>query len=141
VRTDNERLHAQLARRGTNGPAGFQLPPGYLRKSEARFVGYSSPEDTIQSLLWSIQNQDITNLVQAFASARADQLLAEIARSKRSAEDYFRDAGALPGMAILNRKQLPDGSVELEVEMVPSLAPAPIRLRQFGGLWKITSSF
>jgi hypothetical protein len=141
ARADNERLHAQLARWGTNGPAGFRLPPGYVRKSEARFLGYGSPEDTIQSLLWSIQNRDITNLVQAFASPRADQLLAETAQSKRSAEDYFGDTGALPGIAILSRKQLPDGSVELEVEMVPGLAPAPIRLRQFGGQWKITSSF
>jgi hypothetical protein len=63
------------------------------------------------------------------------------ALSKAQSIACIRDAGALPAMAILNRKQLPDGSVELEVELVPSLAPAPIRLRRFGGQWKITSSF
>jgi hypothetical protein len=141
ARADNERLHAQLAGRGTNGPAGYKLPPGYLRKSEARFVGYSSPENTIQSLLWSIQNHDMTNMVQAFASDQADQLMADIAQSKRSSEDYFHDASVLPGMGILSRKQLPDGSVELEVEMAPGLNPAPIRMRQFGGQWKITAPF
>jgi hypothetical protein len=141
ARADNERLHAQLARRGTNGPAGYKLPPGYLRKSEARLVGYNSPEDTIQSLLWSIQNHDMTNMMQAFASDQADQLMADIAQSKRSTEDYFRDASVLPGMGILSRKQLPDGSVELEVEMAPGLNPAPIRMRQFGGQWKITAPF
>jgi hypothetical protein len=141
VRTDNERLRAQLASRGTNGPGGFQLPPGYLRKSQARLVGYHSPDDTIQSLLWSLQNHDLTNLLQAFAPDRADQLLAEVAQSKRSTEDYFRDAGALPGMAILNRKQLPDGAIELEVEMAPGLKPAPIRMQQFGGQWRITAPF
>ena len=56
VRAENERLRAQLATRGTNGPAGFQLPPGYIRKSEARMVGYNSPDDTLQSLLWAVQN-------------------------------------------------------------------------------------
>ncbi len=141
MRADNERLHAQLASRSTNSPAGYQLPPGYLRKSEARLVGYNSPEDTIQSLLWSMQNHDLTNLVQAFASDQADQLLADIAHSKRSTEDYFRDASVLPGMGILNRKQLPDGSVELQVEMAPGLNPAPIRMRQFDGQWKITAPF
>jgi hypothetical protein len=141
VRTDNERLRAQLASRGTNGPGGFQLPPGYLRKSQARLVGYHSPDDTIQSLLWSLQNHDLTNLLQAFAPDRADQLLAEVTQSKRSTEDYFRDAGALPGMAILNRKQLPDGAIELEVEMAPGLKPAPIRMQQFGGQWRITAPF
>lgn len=141
ARADNERLHAQLAGRATNGPVGYKLPPGYLRKIEARLVGYNSPEDTIQSLLWSIQNHDMTNMLQAFASDQADQLMADIAQSKRSTEDYFRDASVLPGMGILSRKQLPDGSVELEVEMAPGLNPAPIRMRQFGGQWKITAPF
>jgi hypothetical protein len=141
VRADNERLHAQLVHRGTNGPAGYQLPPGYLRKSEARFMGYSSPENTIQSLLWSIQNHDLTNMLQSFSPEKSEQLMAEVAESKRPPENFFQDAGALPGMGILSRKQLPDGSVELQVEMAPGLNPAPIRMRQFGGQWKITAPF
>ena len=67
--------------------------------------------------------------------------MADIAQSRRSTEDYFHDANVLPGMGILNRKQLPDGSVELQVEMAPGLNPAPIRMRQFGGQWKITAPF
>jgi hypothetical protein len=141
VRADNERLRAQVASKGTNGHGGFQLPPGYVRKSAARFVGYNSPDDTIQSLLWSIQNRDTTNLLQAFAPDQADQLREQLAQATRSSGDFFSDAGSVPGMAILNRKQLPDGSVELEVEMAPGLNPAPIRMRQFGGQWKITAPF
>jgi hypothetical protein len=141
VRADNDRLRAQVARRGTNGPAGTQMPPGYLRKSEARLVGYNSPDDTIQSLLWSIQNHDLTNLLQAFSPDQSEQLMSEVLRSKRSAEDFFRDAGVVPGMAILDRKQLPDGVVELKMEMAPGLTPAPVRMRQFGGQWKITAPF
>jgi hypothetical protein len=29
-------------------------------------VGYNTPEDTLQSLLWAVQNRDLTNLLQAF---------------------------------------------------------------------------
>ena len=141
VRVENERLRAQLGSRGTNGPGAFQLPPGYLRKSEARLVGYNSPDDTIQSMLWSIQNHDMTNLLQALAPDQADQLRERLAQGKRSSEDFFGDAGTVPGMAILRRKQLPDGSVELEVEMAPGLNPDPIRMQQFGGQWKITTPF
>ena len=46
---------------------GIQLPPGYIRKSEARMVGYSTPDDTLQSFLWAIQNRDLTNVLQALA--------------------------------------------------------------------------
>jgi hypothetical protein len=141
VRAENDALRARLTSRGTNGPGGLQLPPGYVRRSEARLVGYNSPDDTIQSLLWSIQSHDMTNLLQAFAPGRADQMLAEVARSGRSTEDYFHDARALPGMAILKREQLPDGSVELEVEIAPGLPPATIPMRQLGDQWKITAQF
>jgi hypothetical protein len=141
VRADNAGLRAQVASRGTNGPGTLQLPPGYVRKSAARFAGYNSPDNTIQSLLWSIQNRDVTNLLQAFAPAQADQLREQLARATQSSRDFFSDAGSVPGMAILNRKQLSDGSIELEVEMAPGLNPAPIRMQQIGGQWKITAPF
>ena len=141
VGAENQRLRAQLASQATNGPAGIRLPPGYVRKSEARLVGYNTPDDTLQSLLWAVQNRDMTNLLQAFAPDRAEHLMAELAQSNRSAEDFFRDAAVLPGMAILSRKQLPDGGVELEVEMAPDLKPAPIRMGHIRGQWKITAPF
>ncbi len=138
VRAESERLRAQLANRDTNGPAGFRLPPGYVRKSEARMVGYSTPDDTLQSLLWAIQNRDLTNLLQAFTPEMAKEIRDGIALSN---DDYFREAAGLPGMAILGRKQLPDGSVELGVVMVPGQESPRIHLRQVGGQWKIDKAF
>jgi hypothetical protein len=141
VRAENEALRAQFASRGTNRPAGLPLPPGYVRRSEARMVGYGTPDDTIQSLLWAIQRRDLTNLLQAFTPAMAEEIRNGIARSNRSTEDYFSEAASLPGMAILGRKELPDGSVELGVVMVPDQASPPIRLRQVNGQWKIDKAF
>lgn len=141
VRAENERLRAQLASRDTNGPSGFKLPPGYVRKSEARMLGYNSPDDTIQSLLWAIQNHDLTNLLQAFSPEQAEEILAEATQPGRSTEDFLRGANAMPGMAVTDRKQLPDGTMELRVEMAPGLTPAPIRMRQVNGQWKITAPF
>ena len=45
---------------------GFQLPPGYVRKRDARLVGFNTPEDTLQSLLWAIQNHDLAKVLEAF---------------------------------------------------------------------------
>jgi hypothetical protein len=135
---ENERLRAQLASRGTNGAAGFRLPQGYVRRSEARMAGYNTPDDTLQSLLWAIQNHDLTNMLQAFSPERIEHLRGEIAKSNRSPEDFFRDAEALVGMGIVRREQDAAGdSMVVEVEMIPGLPRQQFSLRRINGEWKI----
>jgi hypothetical protein len=142
VRGENERLRSQVARWGTNGPAGVRLPPGYIRKSEARMVGYNTPENTLQSLLWAVQNHDLTNVLRAFTAESVEHFLAQAARSNRSIEDFFRDSAALPGMAIVDRRQdTNDGLIELEVEWVPGMPHVEIPFQQTNGQWKIAESF
>lgn len=140
VRAENERLRAQLASRGTNGLGGFQLPPGYVRLSEARMVGYNTPDDTLQSLLWATQHHDLTNVLQAFTPEMAEQFRAQAGKSSQSIEDFFSTYQA-PGMAILSRKPESDGSVELEVETVPGAPSGRISLRPVAGQWKIDKAF
>jgi hypothetical protein len=142
VRADNERLLAQLASRGTNGPGGFQLPPGYVRKSEARMVGYNTPDDTLQSLLWATRNHDLTNILQAFTPERAEQLQANARQSDHSTEDFFRDSAAFVGMWVVGRKQnADDGSVDIEVEVMPGMPHESFSFRQINGQWKIAGPF
>ncbi|HEU0039670.1 MAG TPA: hypothetical protein VFR76_10365 [Verrucomicrobiae bacterium] len=127
---ENDRLRIQFAASHTNVSAANALPPGYVRKSEARFVGYNTPADTIQSLLWAVQNRDLTNLLAAFTP--------ETARQMQQDKDYFENVSIIPGMHIKSQQQMPDGSIELEVEMVPG-EPLPdrMRFRQFNGQWKL----
>jgi hypothetical protein len=142
AQAENERLRAQLANRSTNGPGGFQLPPGYLRKGEARMVGYNTPDDTLQSLLWALQNHDVTNLVQAFAPEIAQQLRAQAGESRESIEDFFSQAAGFVGMRILKRE--PDAnedSIAVEIEMVPGEPARRTTFRQVNGQWKITGGF
>jgi len=140
VRAENEGLHAQLASRGTNGPGGFQLPPGYVRRSEARFVGYNTPEDTLQSVLWAARNHDLTNVLQAFAPEVAEQIRAQVGESPESIEDFWSKSAALVGLRIVNRKQeTGDGSITAEVEVVPGMPNAEVTFRQINGQWKVAS--
>jgi hypothetical protein len=142
VRAENERLRTQLASRGTNSPGGFPLPPGYVRKGEARMVGYNTPDDTLQSLLWAVQNHDLTNVLQAFTPERAEQLQAEARQSDQFTEDFFRDSAAFVGMAIVGRKQdTNDGSIEVEVEVLPGMPLEGFNFRQINGHWKIAGQF
>jgi hypothetical protein len=142
VRAENERLiKAQLASRGTNGTAASG-PPGYLRRTEARMVGYQTPEDTLQSLLWALQSHNITNVLQAFTPDQAESLLNEITNGHKSFEEFFRKAAELPGMRVVDRTiNTNDGSVALEVEIVPGMTGSRVPLQQRDGEWKIAGPF
>ncbi len=142
VRAENERLHAQLASRGTNGAGGVQLPPGYIRKSEARMVGYGTPDDTLQSLLWAVHNRDLTNVLQAFTPERAQDLRARAGESSQALQEFFGQAAALVGMRVVKREQeASDGSVAVEVEVLPNMPTEHISFRQINGQWKIAGPF
>jgi hypothetical protein len=142
ARAENERLRTQLASRGTNGPAGFQLPPGYVRRSEARMVGYNTPEDTLQSLLWALQNHDLTNILQAFSPDRAEIIGARAGTSPESVQAFFKDAALLPGLRVVKREEdSSDNSVALDLEVIPGVQGPRVTFRQINGQWKIAGPF
>src|ERR1019366_3312248 len=75
VSKDNENLRSQIATRGPNASPGTALPPDYIRASQAQWVGLATPENTIQSFLWSVRNRDVTNLLQTLNVASNQQML------------------------------------------------------------------
>jgi hypothetical protein len=142
-RVENERLRAQVAARGTSGPAGTGFPTGYVRRSEARMVGYNTPDDTLQSVLWAIQNRDLANLLQALTPELAQNLRARAGESRQSIEDFFfnQDAGFV-GLRIVSREQnASDGSIAVEVEIAPGVPGPRMTFRQINGQWKIAGPF
>lgn len=131
---ENERLRAQLAARATNA---IKLPPGYLRRTEARMVGYNTPEATIETFLWAIQNRDFANVLRTLTPDSAQRLQAQTEQGSRSVEDFFHQ-WMLPGLHILERQQQKDGSIRLNVEVIPgSHESDTIRFRQVTGQWKM----
>ncbi|MGD0262717.1 MAG: hypothetical protein ABSD29_23370 [Verrucomicrobiota bacterium] len=138
ARAENERLRAQLTSRGTNG----QLPPGYVLRREARFVGYNTPDDALQSLLWATRNHDLTNALQAFTPEIAKEYREQAGESSQSIEHFWSESAALVGMGIVGRKQdASDGSIVLEVEVVPGMPRDEVPFRQINGQWKIAGRF
>jgi len=92
VRVEHERLVLELAGRGTNDSG---LPPNFIRKSEARLVGYNSPEATLQSLLYAIRNRDLTNLFQAFTPEAVSRLKKQDHDSPGHPRNFLRGARLL----------------------------------------------
>ena len=48
---------------------------------------------------------------------------------------------AMPGLALQNRKEQPDGSVQFEVEIVPGMPKQTMRLQMISGQWKLNAPF
>jgi hypothetical protein len=137
VTEDGERLRAQLAGSQANPQTGVRLPPGYMRKGEAQLMGYSTPENTVQSFLWALQHHDITNVLRALSPSEAQSLSARIGSSSEMEKGYFKSMDSLPGLAIQSRQDLPDGSVELQVEFGLGAPPEKFHLQPFNGEWKL----
>ena len=140
VLTEKEMLRTQLTTRDTNALRGITaLPAGYLRKTDAKHAGFNTPEDTIQSMLWAIQNRDTATFCQVFNPEMAKHLEQEIQR-RGSVEEFFKEANVMPGLRILKKENMDDGEVELTIEIVPGEEfPRPLYLKKFAGQWKLVS--
>jgi hypothetical protein len=132
---ENERLHTQLATRSTNSPAGSTLPVGYIRRSQAQWAGMNTPENTMQSILWAVQNRDPTNFLQLLTQESRQKLLKNAGDAP---EKVFEEMSGIPGLRVVSQRPLPDGSVELQVEVMPGQSlSGGIHFRQIGGEWKM----
>ena len=144
VRAENEQLRAQLAAGGTNAPGQFQSLPGYVFKNQARFVGYNTPEDAVQSMLWAVRNHDLTNLLQACTPEAAQKIHGELALAPRLIEEVYHLSEDVPGVRVMppdswNNTGLNTntGQMWLQLEFVPGLSGTRIPLRQTNGQWKL----
>ncbi len=134
---ENNRLQFELTTRGTNVPGAAALPAGYIRKSQARKLGYNTPEATIETMLWAIQNRDLRVITQSFTPETAQGFQREIEKSGDSMEEFFKSSESLVGMRVVSREQASDNSIELQVEIVPGVPPETMRFRKINDEWKM----
>ena len=134
VRAEHDRLVLELAARGTNASG---LPRNFIRKSEARLVGYSSPEATLQSFLYAIRNRDLTNFFQAFTPEGVSRLKSQGLESPDRLEKLFDESQDLIGLSILDREQRQQDLIAANVQILPGLPPTQILFRLVNSQWKM----
>ena len=134
VRVENEKLKANLSVAGSTG-AGSGLPAGYLRRRDAQFAGYNSPEATLQSLLWAVEHRD-TNVLFAVFDPDHGQGMRE-AFAREGAEEFWKETSVVPGWRIVEKEQPAPDQVNLKVEFMPGDTPQTMRLRRVGGEWRL----
>lgn len=136
VPAQNRQLRQAVVAQSSGTNTGLAAP-GFVRKSQARFAGFNSPQDTLQSYLWAIQNRDVTNMLQALSPAATQEVQGEFARSDKAREEFFEQMQAFVGFRVLEEKRSTDGSIKLKVEILPELPPGEIGFHLVNGQWRM----
>jgi len=148
ARTENEKLRLQLEERRTNSAA--RKGAVYIPTSEAKWLGYNSPEDTLQSLLWAAQNHNLEKFLEAMTPEAAEEFKSLFKVSENpedAAKKLFDENGVPSGFRIIGREQAADGGMALTVTVIkphsgtePGVdveSSEPVRFQQIAGQWKM----
>jgi hypothetical protein len=148
ARQENEKLRLKLENRRTNNAANH-AGSTYIRTAEAKWVGYNTPEDTLQSLFWAAKNRNVEKFLEGLTPETAGELKDQIGKSENHAqaiESILESATLPPLFEIVGREQLADGSIGLKIQIVNGNADEsrsvdtsePLGFKQIGGQWKLS---
>jgi hypothetical protein len=136
ARKENEKFRLQLENRRTNSASLKAVGAGYIRMSDAKWLGYNTPEDTLQSAFWAMRNHDL----EKYLDALEPDVAAAIRESEsRNAGDFFKGKVIPPVFRIKGEQQIEKGYVEVQVEISADISPISFALRQVNGQWKLVS--
>ncbi|HAB19695.1 MAG TPA: hypothetical protein PLX89_09320 [Verrucomicrobiota bacterium] len=138
LQAENTRLRTAITNAATSEAKRVAVPEGYLIANRAQFVGFATPQDALQSFLWSIRNRDTNALFQVLTPASATMLAEVIAR--QGPDDFFKGASKMPGFLIRSVQENGDGKAFAEIQIDPH---NPSRVEKFRlehddkGMWRL----
>jgi hypothetical protein len=141
ARPENQKLRLQLENRRTNSTALNAGGGRYLRMSEVKWRGYNTPEDTLQSCFWALQNHDLGKYLEALRPDDAKDIADRLRSESRSADEFFKDKQLPPIFRIVGRQQNDEEVIDLQVEIAPDIPTLTIDFRRVGEQWKLGSRF
>jgi hypothetical protein len=138
VRAENEHLRTALDQADQPGPDGTTSPDAYLAASRAKFSGYASPRDTLQSFLWAARSRDTNAFFQVLTPDSMAKLTAELARQGQG-QGVLAQLGKIPGFRVKTLAEKPDGTAEAEVQFDPDsvMDSEKLSLERINGEWKL----
>jgi hypothetical protein len=140
ARLENEKLRLQLENRRTNN-APKAASAGYIKMSQVTWLGCNTPEDTLQSAFWAMQNRDWEKYLETIRPDVAKELADSLRAESRSADEYFKDKHLPPVFKIVGRQQIDEGVIDLQIEFAPDVPTITFDIRREGGQWKLGSPF
>jgi hypothetical protein len=133
VNSENENSHANIAVGGTSN--SVPVSDGFIRKSEAKWLGTGKPEDTFQSALWALHNRRLDAFLGLLNPSSAERVRQQIGSSP---EKFLAAAAAIPAMRVSNLRFF--GAATMKGNLDVSLndpTSRPIFFFLLDGQWKI----
>lgn len=131
ARTENAALQARAA----TDSAAPTAPPGWVRRKDARFAGLETPEATLQSFFWAIEQRNTNALLQALTPEAAQTM--QDAMSRPGTEGFWEQGRLVPGFRIVETETRSETEVVVKVEFLPGDKPTEMILRRIGQEWRL----
>ncbi len=144
VSQENRRLQAALTAKESSPGATNVASPDYWPKNSWAFVGFASPENSLQSGLWAANSGDL----KTFLSSVTGDMQATVAQDLDGKSDADAKAKMLDEVAsitsyrILNREVLSDDQVVLTVAVEEGDQPAAtakLTMQKVANQWKFAA--
>ncbi len=137
LQAENARLKSALTRAASDVNR-IPVPEGYLVAHQAKFAGFATPADTLQSFLWALRNRDTNVLFQVLTPASAEELARML--SQRGADRFFDDSPKMPGFSIQSLVEDADGTATADLQFDPNSSELNTKFpleRDEQGAWKV----
>ena len=140
VETENARLRAQVEMALTNATTKV-APQGFIRKANARNLGYATPEATLETFFWAMQNRDFGRLVESCTPEVAAKFKRDLERGGKSEKEFIDIIDRIGGFYIVERTVVREDFVELTVVMLRGndAKSSPMQFQRINGEWKSES--
>jgi hypothetical protein len=141
ARRENEKLRSQLENSRTNNAPGKAAGAGYIKMAQVKWLGCNTPEDTLQSAFWAMQNRDVARFLETIRPDAAKGIAETLRNDPQSAGQFFKDKQLPPVFRIVGRQQNDEEFIDLQVEITPDIPTQDITFRRVGGQWKLEYPF
>lgn len=136
VEPENARLRELAAKpSAVAAPGQIPVPPGYVRRQDARNVGAGTPEAAMQSLLWAMEQRDTDAMIRMLAPESVESFQEEIGR--RGMDEFWKH-GRPPGWRVVSTTLNASGTeASMSVEIIPGETPQMMHAVLVDGAWRL----
>ena len=135
LREETERLKRQLMP-SQQVVAAPNQERRFVQSDQYAFVGFATPEQSVQSVLWALQHKDVPAMLRCLDPETAKDNVEDgdyVTRNLSSRLDHFAEAHQ-----VVARKVVAPDEVVLRIRSSTG-AEVGLRLHAFGGEWKVVN--
>jgi hypothetical protein len=111
------------------------FPPGWVKRSQARNRGFSTPEAAFETWVWSVDQRNQEMLFAAVAPEMRERLASNLGHS--GPEGLWKSVERVPGFLIRKVTPVDATHVKISVEVAPGMEVPEIGVRLVDGGWRL----